>query len=63
MLICYYNNALIFFHLQEHDSARYLIQELNEDEFAKEFIDPETKKYVRMSSELFQKIQSGALRF
>lgn len=34
-------NALIFFHLQEHDSARHLIQELNEDEFAREFIAPD----------------------
>lgn len=34
-------NALIFFHLQNHDSARHLIQELNEDEFAKEFIAPD----------------------
>ena len=34
-------NSLIFFHLQNHDSARHLIQELNEDEFAKEFIAPD----------------------
>ncbi len=34
-------NALIFFHLQEHDSARHLIQELNEDDFAGMFITPE----------------------
>ena len=34
-------NSLIFFHLQNHDSARHLIQDLKEDEFAKEFIAPE----------------------
>ncbi len=33
-------NSLIFFHLQEHNSARQLIQELKEDEFAKENITP-----------------------
>jgi len=34
-------NALIFFHLQEHDPARHLIQELNGDDFAGMFITPE----------------------
>jgi hypothetical protein len=34
-------NALIFFHLQEDDSARHLIQELNEDDFAGMFVTPE----------------------
>jgi hypothetical protein len=34
-------NALIFFHLYEHDSARHLIQELNGDDFAEMFISPE----------------------
>jgi hypothetical protein len=33
-------NSLVYFHLQEHHSARQLIQELNEDEFAKENIAP-----------------------
>jgi hypothetical protein len=33
-------NALIFFHLQEHESARDLIQHLKEDDFAKECIAP-----------------------
>ncbi|WP_435546799.1 hypothetical protein [Desulfobacterium sp. N47] len=32
--------ALIFFHLQEHESARDLIQHLEEDDFAKECIAP-----------------------
>lgn len=34
-------NALIYYHLQEHSSARHLIQDLKEDEFAKKFIAPE----------------------
>ena len=33
--------ALIFFHLQEHESARDLIQHLKEDDFAKESIAPD----------------------
>lgn len=34
-------HALLFFHLQEHESARDLIQHLKEDTFAKEFIAPD----------------------
>jgi len=34
-------NALIFFHLEEHESARELIQNLNHNEFAKAYITPE----------------------
>ena len=34
-------NALIYFHLQEHKSARHLIQDLDENEFAKENIAPD----------------------
>lgn len=34
-------NALIFFHLQEHTSARELIQVLKEDDFARNTIAPE----------------------
>ncbi|MDY0162856.1 IS4 family transposase [Desulfobotulus sp.] len=33
--------TLIYFHLQEHDSARHLIQDLKENNFAKENIAPE----------------------
>jgi len=33
--------ALIYFHLQTFDSARHLVQELNEDDFAKEYISPD----------------------
>ena len=33
-------HALIFFHLQGHESARDLIQHLKEDDFAKECIAP-----------------------
>ncbi len=34
-------HALIFFHLQEHESARDLVQYLEEDDFAKECIAPD----------------------
>jgi len=34
-------NALIWFHLQEHDSARHLVSDLNGNDFAKEFIAPD----------------------
>ena len=34
-------NALIFFHLEEHTSARHLIQTLEEDDFARHHIAPE----------------------
>lgn len=34
-------HALIFFHLQEHESARDLVQYFKEDDFAKECIAPE----------------------
>jgi len=34
-------NALIFFHLEEHTSARDLVQTLKEDEFARNHIAPE----------------------
>ena len=33
-------NCLIYFHLQEHKSARHLIQDLDENEFAKQNIAP-----------------------
>lgn len=33
--------ALIFYHLEEHTSARHLIQVLKEDDFARENIAPE----------------------
>lgn len=34
-------NALIFFHLEEHTSARHLIQTLEQDDFARSHIAPE----------------------
>ena len=34
-------NALIFYHLKEHVSARYPIQTLKEDDFASKNIAPE----------------------
>jgi hypothetical protein len=33
-------NALIYFHLEEHDSGRHLLQALKEDDFAREAIAP-----------------------
>ena len=33
--------ALVYFHLQEHKSARHLIQDMKENDFAKENIAPE----------------------
>ena len=32
--------ALVYFHLQEHSSGRHLIQDLNDNDFAKENIAP-----------------------
>lgn len=34
-------NALIYFHLQEHTSARYLNQDLNDNDFARQCIAPD----------------------
>ena len=34
-------NALVYFHLQEHKSARHLIQDLKENEFARQNIAPD----------------------
>jgi len=34
-------NALVYFHLQEHKSARHLIQDLKENVFAKKYIAPD----------------------
>lgn len=41
-------NALIFFHLEEHTSGRHLIQNLKEDDFAREHIAP--KKGISKTS-------------
>ena len=32
--------SLVFFHLQEHDSARHLIQDMKENDFARQNIAP-----------------------
>jgi hypothetical protein len=32
--------SLIYFHLQEHESAGYLLQDLAEDDFARKYIAP-----------------------
>jgi len=34
-------NALIYFHLQEHTSGRHLIQDMKDNEFARQCIAPE----------------------
>ena len=33
--------ALVYFHLQEHDSARHLLQDMEENDFARQNIAPE----------------------
>ena len=50
--------ALIFFHLEEHDSGRHLIQVLKEDDFARKNIAPE--KGIEKSS-FFEAINSRGL--
>jgi hypothetical protein len=35
--------SLILFHLEEHDSARHLLQVLEQDDFARQFIAPRPK--------------------
>ena len=50
--------ALIFFHLEEHVSARHLIQVINEDDFARENIAP--KNGIGKSTML--RILSGELK-
>lgn len=48
-------HALLFFHLQEHKSARHLIQDLQENEFAKQYIAPEDG----ISRSSFSEIMNG----
>ena len=50
--------ALIYFHLQEHSSGRHLLQELKENEFARNFIAPE--KGIEKSS-FFEAINTRGL--
>jgi hypothetical protein len=50
--------ALIFFHLEEHDSGRHLIQVLKEDEFARKHIAP--KDGIEKSS-FFEAINTRGL--
>jgi hypothetical protein len=40
--------ALIFFHLEEHSSAQHLLQVLQEDDFARQYIAP--KEGIKKSS-------------
>ena len=51
-------HALIYFHLQEHSSGRHLLQELKEDEFARNLIAPE--KGIEKSS-FFEAINTRGL--
>jgi hypothetical protein len=50
--------ALIYFHLQEHSSGRHLLQELKENEFARDVIAPE--KGIEKSS-FFEAINTRGL--
>ena len=64
--------ALVFFHLEEHKSARQLIEVLNEDEFARETIAPEAgiqkssfseainTRGLEQLQDVFQKLQQQA---
>src|SRR4030065_1977087 len=51
-------NALIYFHLEKHTSARHLLQVLEEDEFAREAVAP--KAGIKKSS-FFEAINSRGL--
>ena len=50
-------NALIYFHLEEHDSGRHLLQALEEDDFARDHIVPQ--EGIKKSSFLRQSIPGG----
>jgi len=51
-------NILVYFHLEEHHSGRHLLQILNEDHFARQYIAPE--KGIQKSS-FFEDISSRGL--
>ncbi len=51
-------DALIYFHLQEHDSGRHLLQALEENDFAREYIAPE--KGIKKSA-FFEAINNRGL--
>jgi hypothetical protein len=65
-------NALIYFHLEDHDSGRDLIQALKEDDFVREYIAPEAgiekssffeainSRGLEQLMEVFQSLQSQA---
>ena len=51
-------NILVYFHLEEHHSGRHLLQVLNENDFARQYIAPE--KGIQKSS-FFEDISSRGL--
>lgn len=51
-------DAMIYFHLQEHDSGRHLLQALEENDFAREYIAPE--KGIKKSA-FFEAINNRGL--
>ncbi|MBE3143485.1 MAG: IS4 family transposase, partial [Planctomycetes bacterium] len=51
-------NILVYFHLEEHHSGRHLLQVLNENHFARQYIAPE--KGIKKSS-FFEDISSRGL--
>jgi hypothetical protein len=66
-------NALIFFHLEEHTSARHLLQVLEEDDFARHLIAPEegikkssfaeaiNSRGLEQLAHIYQNLQTDAL--
>ena len=51
-------NILVYFHLEEHQSGRHLLQVLNENDFARQYVAPE--KGIQKSS-FFEDISSRGL--
>ena len=51
-------NILVYFHLEEHQSGRHLLQVLNENHFARQYVAPE--KGIQKSS-FFEDISSRGL--
>jgi hypothetical protein len=56
-------NALIYFHLQEHTSARHLIQDMKDNEFARQCIAPEEGISRSSFSEAINSRGLGQLQF
>ena len=56
-------NALVYFHLQEHKSARHLVQDLKENDFAKQNIAPDGGISRSSFSEIINERGLGQLQF